>query len=113
MNEWWINSCGIRINGTVFGFLLTKIRSHVSNVVFSNSDCCNLLPFVYNKDNGRRYCEHQQESVEAITILGKRKRNKELKQEKGQKFVICYGTEKAPARTLDLFSLFSLFKRFA
>lgn len=46
---------------------------YVSSVVFYIDDLCDLLPFVHHKNNGRRYFDDEQKSVEAVAILDERK----------------------------------------
>lgn len=52
----------------MFGFLKKK-SGYVSSVVFYSISPCNLLPFVYHKNNRRRYPDDEQESVEADAVL--------------------------------------------
>jgi hypothetical protein len=49
---------------------IRKQGGYVSSVVFYTVDLCDLLPFVHNKNNRRRYSCDEQEPVKAPAILG-------------------------------------------
>lgn len=48
------------------------MSGYVSSVVFYFTDRCNLLPFVCDKNNRRRYFDDEQEPVKADAVLDKR-----------------------------------------
>jgi hypothetical protein len=53
-------------------------------VVFYIDDLCDLLPFVYHKNNRRRYFSDEQKSVETLAILDEGKRTGNRKSKVGQ-----------------------------